>query len=95
MSFSVTTLILLKDKGFTVSGVAKSLSVNRQQIYKAIHCSPHSSRRVRLYISSLVGRPPSLLFIDLPDTVKIVDDFEFMNSNSESKSKSEQFLLTH
>ncbi len=85
MSCSLTTLNLLKDKGFSVVDVSSTLNVNRQQVYKAINCFPNSSRRVRLHIASLIGRPPSLLFQSLPAKVKILDDYEFMNSIQSSK----------
>lgn len=86
MSLSVSVLFLLKDKGFTVVDISRSLKVNRQQVYKAIKCLPNSSRRIRLYIASVIGRPPSLLFLALPLNVKILDDFEFMiNLESEKR----------
>ena len=94
MSCSLITLNLLKDKGFSVSDVSSFLDVHRQQVYKALKCSPHSSRRVRLHISSLIGRPPSLLFPDLPQNVKIIDDFQFMNSLMSSYQEDSALVKT-
>lgn len=79
---SLPIIELLKAKGFSVSAVANNLSVSRQAVYDCIYCKPNSSRRVRLHLSFTIGRPPSLLFSSLPDKVKIVDDFEYMNSKN-------------
>lgn len=72
-------LFILKDKSITVSSICRKLNVKPQAVYQTLNCQSNSSRRIRLYISSLIGRPPSLLFPALPPNVKILDDFEFMN----------------
>lgn len=74
----VHILTLLKSNGKTVSSVAKSLNVHKQCVYDAIHRV--GVRRIRVEISSIIGRPPSVLFSDLPNKTKILDDFDFMNS---------------
>jgi hypothetical protein len=79
---SLSLLELLQDKGFTVSSISKRFNVSQRAVYYSINSHPTGSRRIRLFISSVVGRPPSLLFPDLPQNVKIVDDFQFMNSLS-------------
>jgi hypothetical protein len=68
---------LLKSKGKTPSIIAKKFNVHVQSVYESM--DGKGSRRIRLEISSIIGRPPSLLFQSLPDKTKIVDDFEFMN----------------
>lgn len=73
-------LTLLKSNGKTVSSVARSLNVHVQTVYDSIHRV--GVRRVRLEISFIIGRPPSLLFPDLPPKTKMLDDFEFMNFKS-------------
>ena len=81
---SLSLLELLQDKGFTVSNISKRFNVSQRAVYYSINSHPTGSRRIRLFISSVVGRPPSLLFPDLPQNVKIIDDFQFMNSISKS-----------
>lgn len=79
---SLSLLELLNDKGFTVSDISQRFNVSRRAVYYSINAHPTGSRRIRLFISSIVGRPPSLLFPNLPQSVKIIDDFQFMNSVS-------------
>lgn len=79
---SLSLLELLNDKGFTVTDISQRFNVSRRAVYYSINSHPTGSRRIRLFISSIVGRPPSLLFPDLPQSVKIIDDFQFMNSLS-------------
>lgn len=81
------TLHLLKSKGYKVVDISSALNVTPRAVYHCIRCLPNSSRRIRLYISSIVGRPPSLLFSALPDKVKILDDYEFMNFDFSSKNR--------
>lgn len=71
-------LSLLKNKGKTVSFIAKKLDVHVQSVYESI--DGKGSRRIRVEISSIIGRPPSLLFPNTSQKTKIVDDYEFMNS---------------
>lgn len=75
-------LSLLKSKGESVLSISTKLGVSRGTVYDALNCRLCSSRRVRLEISSFIGRPPSLLFPDLPAKTKILDDFEFMSFKS-------------
>ncbi len=77
---SLSLLELLHDKGFTVSAISKHFNVSTRAVYYSINSHRTGSRRIRLFISSVIGRPPSLLFPDLPQKVKIIDDFEFMTS---------------
>jgi hypothetical protein len=77
---SRSLLLMLKDKGLSVSAIVSSLNVHRQSVCDSLNCQSNGSRRVRLYIASVIGRPPSLLFLALPLNVKILDDFEFMNN---------------
>ncbi len=82
---SRSLLLILKDKGLSVSAIASSLNVNRQSVYNSLNCKSNGSRRVRLFVSSVIGRPPSLLFSALSPKVKMLDDFEFMNAQQSSK----------
>lgn len=77
---SLSLLELIQDKGFTVSAISKRFNVSQRAVYYSINSHPTGSRRIRLFISSVIGRPPSLLFSDLPEQTKIVDDFEFMKA---------------
>jgi hypothetical protein len=70
---------MLKDKGFSVSSISSQLNVHRQSVYDSLNCKPNSSRRIRLFISSVIGRPPSLLFSDLPERIRFIDDIEYRN----------------
>jgi hypothetical protein len=79
---SCSILLILKDKGFRVSTISSHLKVHRQSVYDSLNCKPNGSRRIRLFISSVIGRPPSVLFSALPEKLKMLDDFEFMNSIS-------------
>jgi hypothetical protein len=79
-------LSLLKDKGKTVSFIARKFNVHVQSVYESL--DGKGSRRIRVEISLLVGRPPSLLFPNTPQKIKIVDDYEFMNALNSSTSKS-------
>lgn len=78
---SLSLLELLHDKGFTVSSISKRFNVSPRAVYYSINSHPTGSRRVRLFISSILERPPSLLFSDLPEKTKIIDDFEFMRQS--------------
>jgi hypothetical protein len=78
-------LHILSAKSVTVISISKKLGVKRQAVYQTLNCQTNSSRRIRLHIASIIGRPPSLLFHALPEKVKILDDFEFMNSQQSSK----------
>ena len=83
---SRSVVCLLKEKGFSVFSISSELNVHRQSVYDSLNCKLNGSRRIRLFISSVVGRPPSLLFPDLPDRIKFIDDIEFMNSQKSSKN---------
>lgn len=77
-------LHILSAKSVTVISISRKLGVKRQAVYQTLNCQSNSSRRIRLYIASIIGRPPSVLFSALPPKVKMIDDFEFMNSISKS-----------
>ena len=83
---SQSLLHILSAKSVTVISISRKLGVKRQAVYQTLNCQSNSSRRIRLYIASIIGRPPSLLFHSLPDKIKVVDDFEFMNAQQSSKN---------
>lgn len=77
---SCSIFSMLKHKGLTVPDISSRLNVHRQSVYDSLNCKPNGSRRIRLYVSKVIGIPPSLLFSNLPPKVKLLDDFDFMNS---------------
>lgn len=77
---SLSVLERLKAENVTVSSISKRFNVSERAVYYSIDCSPTGSRQIRLYISTLLSTPPSLLFSSLPSDIKLIDDSFFMFS---------------
>ena len=77
---SLSVLERLIDSGYSVVDISKRFNVSRQAVYYSISSHPTGSRKIRLFVSSVLSTPPSLLFPDLPADVKLVDDSLFMTS---------------
>ena len=80
MSLSLSVLERLAQSGYSVVDISNRFNVSRQSVYYSISCHPTGSRKIRLFISSILSIPPSVLFPDLSADVKLVDDSLFMSS---------------
>ncbi len=77
---SLSVLDRLIQSGHSVVDISQRFNVSPRSVYYSISCHPTGSRKIRLFVSSLLSTPPSLLFSDLPVDVKLVDDSLFMSS---------------
>lgn len=76
-------ILSLRSKGKTVGSIARQLNVHKQCVYDSL--KGKGVRRIRVYIASVVGVPPSSLFSSLSQKAKLIDDCDFYilkNSNS-------------
>ena len=77
--------LLLRKNGKTAAIISRELSVNPSVVSRTINNEFGSSRRVRLYISRVVGYMPSSLFdLSLPD--QLFEDFVFCSESSKLKN---------
>ncbi len=80
--------LLLRQHGKTSALIARELGVGRGVVCRTISSSrTGSSRRIRLYISRIVGFMPSALF-DLSPKDQLFEDFLFCSESSGLKSDS-------
>lgn len=80
--------LLLRQHGKTSALIARDLGIGRGVVSRTISNNrAGSSRRVRLYISRIVGFMPSSLF-DLPPKDQLFEDFLFCSEPSNLKSDS-------
>lgn len=77
--------LLLSRHGKTVCDISRDLSVHHSVVSRTISNSPNSSRRVRLYISRIVGFMPSAIF-DLPPKNQLYEDFLYCQKSDFSSS---------
>lgn len=77
--------LLLSRHGKSVCDIARDLSVGHSVVSRTIPNSPNSSRRVRLYISKIVGFMPSAIF-DLPSNSQLHEDYLYCNDSERSVS---------
>jgi hypothetical protein len=80
----VDVLALLNDRKITGGMIAQALKISPEAVYNTINMKGSGSRRIRVYISSRLRCPPSILFSQLREEVKMIDDFHFSRQSVKS-----------
>jgi hypothetical protein len=79
--------LLLRKNGKTPAIISRDLSVSPSVVSRTINNGVGSSRRVRLYISHVVGYMPSSLF-ELSLSNQLLEDFIFCSEKTGSSNNS-------
>jgi hypothetical protein len=75
--------ILLRKNGKTPAVISRELSISPSVVSRTMNSTDGSSRRVRLYISKIVGYLPSYLF-DLSFQDQVLEDYLYCTDLNDS-----------
>lgn len=72
---SIIELLRAKSGG-SIARFAKNNHVSRQSVYEAM--AGNGARRIRIEIAKTIGLPPSMLWRDNNNAIKVIDDLHYI-----------------